>query len=220
MRIRNIMETKYAAFQTDDRLDRILETFSQKRISSAPVFAKDEFVGIVSYANLAKFFTNGKSLSLAFAGGKKDDMKMNAAAFVKKPSFVLAPDAEVGKALGRIVSTHDCIPVMDQKRLVGVVRPEHVIDFYLEELANAEAGEQGRLSSKAKRGEDENSTSIDRMLEIVTRDGTTTPKKAARELGITESTAEDLAKLLDKHKLVEINYSFLTGMTLRRIEHG
>jgi predicted transcriptional regulator len=222
MRIKDIMEKKYASLQSDDMLDTILELFASEEITSAPVFEKDELVGIVSLYDLARFFFPKDGMPFPFLESHSPIKSgMMAISLAKKPQITLTLDQPVSLALGKLISTYDCIPVMAGKKMVGVVRPEHMLAFFLAERAKMEANIQSGPGKKMVDELDgENSTAIDRMLEIVKREGHTTPKKAARELGITEKTAEDLAKLLGKHKLVGIDYSFLTGMVLRRIEHG
>lgn len=218
MRVKDIMEIGFDALHSDDRLDAILTLFSERGITSAPVLDKDGFVGIVSYSDLARFFSPKDFMSVL--DSSSHNANATASVIAKKPPFVLTPDQPASLVAGKLTSTLDCVPVMEGKRLVGIVRPQNVIAFFLSERAKVEAATVKAKPSHAKVEEDENSTTIDMMLEIVKRDGQTTPKKVASELGITEKTAEDLAKLLGKHRLLEINYSFLTGMVMRRIEHG
>ena len=224
MRVQDIMKRKFASFQADDSLDHILETFADKHITSAPVFSKDEFIGILSFSDLPRFFQPRDGVSLPFLEGSQlDQSKKLAASLAKRPPFILTPDQPAMLVAGRLASSQDCIPVMDGKKVVGVVWPECIIDFYLAERAKEEVTKKKAspaAGSKAKLLEEENSTTIDRILEIVKRDGQTDPKKVAKELGITVTTAEDLASLLGKHKLVKINYSFLSGMVLERIDYG
>jgi CBS domain-containing protein len=217
MRIKDIMEKKFAVIQADDRLDHMLEVLSAKGLSSAPVFDKSEFIGIISYSDLARFFAPQESVSLPFMGnGHQNDAKIIASAIAKKPPFVFTPDMPVRLAIGKMNGS-DCVPVMGKSGVIGIVRPRNVIEFFLAERAKTELVED---KNDAEKVYEETSTSIDRILEIVARDHETTPKKVAAELKISEKTAEDMGKLLGKHKLVDINYSFMTGMVIRRVEHG
>jgi len=218
MRIKDIMETKFASVQADDRLDRILAVFSEKGVASAPVFSRGEFIGIITYADLARHFM--ARTGMPFIGREPDESKMTAASMARKPAHTLTPDEPVRLALWKIIGSEGCVPVMGAKGLVGIVRPGSVVGFFLAERAKTEIAGKEPGSVKKEQIYNENATSIDRMLEIVARDGEITTRKMAKELGITESSAEDLAKLLGKHRLVETNYSFLTGMVMRRLEHG
>lgn len=222
MRVEDIMEKRFASFQTDDKIDYMLEALSERGEACALVFEKDELVGVVSYSDFAKFFMPREGAGFPFYGQQKAaDGGIMAASILRKPPLTLSPDQPVSLALSRIVSTQDNVPVMKGRKVVGVVRPQSVIEFFLAERAKDEAAAKAKAAPKAKDELGvENSTAIDRMLEIVRREGEATPKSLARELKITEATAEDMAKLLGKHKLVEISYSFLTGMVIRRLEHG
>jgi predicted transcriptional regulator len=222
MRVQDLMKRKFASFQADDSLDHMIEAFSEKGITSAPVFSKDEFIGIVNCFDLAKFFQTRDRGSIPFLeGGAVDWSSLIAAKLAKKPQFFLTPDQPVSLVLSKIASSQDCIPVMSESKVIGFVWPESILGFYLAERVKEDATKKKAKSEpKGAAVLHDNSTTIDSMLEIVKREGKTTPKKLAAELGITVETAEDLAVLLGKHKLVEINYSFLTGMTLQRIDHG
>jgi predicted transcriptional regulator len=223
MRVQDIMARKYACFQADDGLDRILAVLSEKRVSSAPVFIKDELLGVVGYSDLVKYFIprEGRSLPFMASAPAADESKITASFLARKPSLTLTPDQPVSLVMGKIAFSQDCVPVMDGKKVVGVVWPENIVDFFLAERTKTEAvKKKPNLGEKPKAVADDNETTIDRMFEIVKRDGITNPKKVAKELGITETTAEDLGKLLGKHMLVKIDYSFVSGMTMRRIDHG
>jgi CBS domain-containing protein len=214
MRVQDIMERNFAIIQADDGLDSILEVFSTKHVSSALVLAKGELSGVLSCSDLARLF-------LPREGAQSDVSGITASVLAKKSPFTLTPDQPVKLALAKIAASSDCIPVMDGKKVVGVVRPESAVDFYLAELAKVEVVSKKAIGAKDEKANDsDNATTLDNLLELVRRDGKTTPKKVAKELGITESTAEDLAKILGKHKLIDINYSFMTGMVMRRMEHG
>ncbi|MFA6213803.1 MAG: CBS domain-containing protein [Candidatus Micrarchaeia archaeon] len=218
MRVKDIMDTKFASLQADDRLDHILDVFADSNVVAAPVFSKGDLIGIVTYADLAKYFMPKDMLS--FMDASPEGQKMTAASVAKKPVHLLTPDEPVSLALGKIIESYGCAPVMAGKKVIGVIRPKNVIEFFLAERAKTEIAGKKAGSVKKEQDYEEDSTSIDRMLEIVSREGQTTPKKLAKELGITESSAEDLAKLLGKHKLVDISYSLMKGMVIRRLEHG
>ncbi|VVB98839.1 CBS domain protein [uncultured archaeon] len=221
MRVKDIMEIHFASFEVDDGLDRILETFSKYGVTSAPVFAKGELVGIVNYADLAKFFSLKEGTPLLQAAqAERKGTEVNASMLARKAQLILTPDQPVSLAIPKLISSSDCAPVMNRKKVVGVVWPAQVVEFFLAERAKTEAASGAKEAAAKNAAGAENSTTIDRMLEIVRRDGQTTPKKVAKELGITEPTAEDLAKLLGKHRLAELKYSFMSGMVIKRIEHG
>ena len=219
MRIKDIMQKKFVAFQADDRVDRVLEIFSEKDISSAPVFDKDEFLGVVTFSDVARYFAPRSSLP--FMGGSEVTMEANAAKLAKKPQLILTPDQPVILALQKMADMDGCVPVMNEKTVIGVVRKSDIVGFFLSERAKEEIERKSKAYTDKKHvSEIENSTAIDKLLEIVRRDGKTTSKKAAKELQISEKTIEDLAKLLDKHHLVQLNYSFISGLVIQRMEHG
>jgi len=221
MRVQDIMRKDYPALHADDKLERIIELFSDRRVTSAPVFDKDEFVGIVSHTDIAKYFAPREQLLPFLDSQPAAEGMAIASSLAKKPPFTLTPDQPLQLVAGRISSSADCVPVMQNGRVVGVVASEDLFGFYLAEIVKREAsGQKPKITAKKGHTEEDNSTSIDKILGIVGREREATPKEVARELGISEKTVEDLSRLLAKHHLLEISYSFLSGMKMRRIEHG
>jgi predicted transcriptional regulator len=220
MRVKDIMSKKFASLQADDSIDRVLEVFSAKGISSAPVFDKDDFIGIITLADIARTFAPRGPVP--FFGGD-GSQEVNVSKLAKKPPFVLTPDQPVSLVLQKLVNTDCCIPVVSDQKVIGLVWKGDVVEFFLSERAKEDIEEKAEESAGLPRKaaqEIGDSTAIDKVLEIVHRKGETTSKEVAAELGITPKTAEDLAKLLDKHRLVRVNYSFLSGLVIRRMEHG
>lgn len=222
MRVKDIMRKDYAALRTDDSLEQVLEVFSERRIASAPVFDHGEFIGIISNSDIVRYFTAKESAPIWTPTGQvASASKLIAGQLVRKPQLTLTPDQPLRLVAAKIASSADCVPVMEGKAVAAIVSSEDLVDFYLAELAKSDVGEQKeKPEGRKKESEEEAGTDVDRILEIVRRDGETNPAKIAKELGISQKTVESLSRSLARHHLAEINFSFLNGMVIRRMEHG
>ncbi len=219
MIVKDIMRKKFLSFQADDRLKHIVKTFAEKKVCSAPVFEDGEFIGIVSEMRLLKYFMPKKFL---FWDSKKEipvDKIKNIIAkdLVKKPAFKLQPDQKVTDVVMRVSREHSCIPVMENKKIVGVVRKEDLVVKVLLEQFAKKAGEKAAKGLKEKRGKMQ--TEVDNILRIVENEGESSAGGLAKELGISVKTVEALAESLERHHLIKIKYSWFGGMKLKRVEH-
>jgi len=135
MNVKDVMQTQFVRIQADDKFGSILKTFAKNHITSAPVFDKGEYIGVISISGVVSYFTPPGFL---FLWRKKEPTptkkleKVIAANLVKKPKTVLRPEQMLHSVLKKIASEADCIPVIDKKgKMVGIVRDEDMLKFFL-----------------------------------------------------------------------------------------
>jgi acetoin utilization protein AcuB len=218
MRVKDIMRTNFVSFQADDRLKHILKVFADKKVSSAPVFDGEEYLGIVSDQMLIKHFLPKKFL---FWGSKKElpiDKIKNiiAKSLAKKRRLYLKPEQKVDSVAMRVGREGACIPVIENKKVVGVVRKEDLVVKVLLKHFAKKAGEK----KMGKAGGRELHTELDKILEMVNEGGEVSAWNISKKLGISLKTVETLAESLERHHLIKTRYAWLGGMKLRRVEDG
>jgi len=216
------MRTHFISLQADDTLHYIVKTFKQRHINSAPVFENGEFIGLVSDLLIAKYF-KPKEFKFLWMKNKPtpiEELKKTIASdIVKKPEFTLSPNQEILQVIGKIITTVSCIPIIENKKVVGIIRSSDITKFFLKEFAKEES--EKLLENNVNIHSDSVvGTELDTVLSIVERDGKVSAKKVAKELGISLKTVEKLGESLHKHHLVDMKYSFFGGAEFRRIEHG
>lgn len=218
MKIKDIMRNEFISFQADDNLEYIIDTFAKEHITSAPVFDNGEFIGILSDTEIVKYFMPAKFMFL----WKKDKFKpideikrVNAAELVKKPNMILKPETELANVLDKIAKKVEFIPVMEDNKLVGIVRGADIIGFFQKELAK---GEYKKELIKGVEGA-KTATDIDMILDIIRERGEVPCSEISRNTGISVPTVEKLCEVLHKNHLVEMKFSFLRGVVVRRLEH-
>ena len=221
MKVRDIVNENYVTLQIDDSLEQILKKFVKGKVDSAPVFDDGEFVGVVCYKSILKYFKPKKFLFMWKRGEKrKMDGKVGktlASKLVYTNPLVLHPETDLESVIGKILNHPVCPVVMDKKRFVGLITSEDVINFFLRDLAKEEVTEKEDVGQKKDRKKLE--TDLDRIVNIVNERGAVSVKTISKELGITEKTVENLAESLDKHHLIELKYTLLKGAQLVRLNH-
>ncbi|MBN2122326.1 CBS domain-containing protein [Candidatus Micrarchaeota archaeon] len=218
MIVRDIMRTNFVSFQADDRLKHILKVFAEKKVSSAPVFDGEDYLGIVSDAMLIKYFLPKKFL---FWNAKKEIpiesiKNIIAKNLARKGRMYLKPEQKVESVAVRVSRGDACIPVIENKRVVGIVRKEDLVVKVLLKHFAKKAGEKKMGTERGK----ELHTELDKILEMVNDGGEVPAWSIAKKLGISLKTVETLAESLERHHLVKTRYAWLGGMKLRRIEDG
>ncbi len=220
MKIRDLMRTEYVHFTSDDTLEHIVQEFVKNHITSAPVFDGKEFLGVISDKAIVKYFIP-KKFQFFWKKDKEspiDDVKkFIAVRAIKKPSLVLKPETELATVLKDIVNETDCIPVMENAKLVGVLRSEDLTKYFLREFAKYDY--QAELESAGVEQDKIIGTVVDDVLEIVKRKGKVSLRSLARDMGLTVKTLEKLGETLHNHQLARIKYSFFGGAELWRMEH-
>lgn len=217
MKVSDLMRTDYVSFQADAKLYQIVKTFSEKGITSAPVFDHREFVGIVTDNELVRYFAPRKFLSLWIKSKSSplDEMKkVTAGDLAKKPQATLSPNQFVKDATAKIAHATECIPVMDGGKVVGLIRGEDIVKFFMVELAKGELGKEKFVDDKTM------DSAMDLILQVIRRDGQISCRKISDELGISFKTTEKLCEILARHHLIEINYSFLNGPVVNSFTEG
>jgi len=232
LKVSEVMQTEFSSLRADQTLAEVIRAFAKHKITSAPVFTGSKFVGMISDADIAKYLIDAanaaiqKSEAKPKAGAAAKERKapvgkvrnVTAGALARMPKVVLSPGNSIFCALPEIARRIDCIPVVDAGKFAGVVRGDDITRFFLRELAKEDlakaGGENGGQPMSGQPG-NRIDTDMDRILEIIKQDGETSSAKIAAELGVTVQAAEQLCESLANHHLVEMNYSFMKGTTVR-----
>jgi len=246
------MRTDYLVIRADARLEDILRSFAQAHVTSAPVMDGTEFLGLVSDAHIVDYLQPKKFKFIFKRGSAKplDGVRsLIAAKLVSKPSFTLSPEQELASVLGKIAQRVDCMPVLEKGRLVGLVRGEDLVEFFLQTLAQdaysqsiseaekgaavssassvlSASGASASTSSSASKtdssSEDSASldTEMDRVLDMVRECGEVPCSQISKDLNLSIRSVERVCEVLAHHHLITMNYSFLKGPIAKKVDHA
>ncbi|MCX8175271.1 MAG: CBS domain-containing protein [Candidatus Micrarchaeota archaeon] len=219
MKVKEIMRKDFVYFQADAKMDFIVRTLAQKGISSAPVFDRGEFLGILGEKDLLRYFSPAHFPFLWIKDKPSPIEKMKsvtASDLCHKPAFVLKPEDRLDESLSKIASATECIPVIDDGKVVGLLRSEDILNFFLMELA------KGDFSSIKASEEDSQKmgSAMDEILRIVRKENEVSVKRISSELGLSFKTAEKLCEILARHHLIEMHYSLLKGPLISALGIG
>jgi hypothetical protein len=174
-------------------------------------------LGIVGDAELVRYFAP-KKFAFLWMKGKSSPTdalrKVTAGDLARRPSATLSPDQPLSEVLGIIAKSADCLPVIDNSKVVGLVRGGDIVNFFLVELAKDESKKGPGIK------ETDTDTAMDAILKIVRRDGQVSCRKISEELGISFKTTEKLCEMLRKHSLIDMEYSFLNGPVVNSFTEG
>ena len=230
MRVRDIMRRDFVWFNSGDSFAHVLSRMAQNEISSAPVFHEGKFAGVLSTSEMVRYFGR-KDYSSLWKKSKPtpiEKIKGAVALDFARKTRMLAPDDKLEDVLPIIAATLVCVPVVENKKLVGLVRASDVIKFFLTEIAkDAHKGVSDVPSAKRAKGAagpDEETakamnTYIDRLLELVRAEREITINNAALRLGLPRLIVERMCGTLSRHHLVKMVYPMFSETKVRLIDN-
>ncbi|MCX8166326.1 MAG: CBS domain-containing protein [Candidatus Micrarchaeota archaeon] len=234
MKIKEIMRKDFLKLSADTSIEQAIRLLTKWNVSSAPVFEDSEFLGIITLKMLVEKFT--------YFYSKKKDLNelriMPVKELLIRPRFVLNENEDLTiNVVKQIVSSDICIPVVQNKTIVGIIRDKDMLIYLLTEFAITKAQNSSntnnktqdktqfdKLAEKVEQIINANSnstltiTTADKILKIVKTEGYCSAKDLALKLNITEESVEKIGLALEKHKLIEIEYNLLGSMILKRKE--
>jgi len=228
MRARDIMRRDFVWFNAGDSFEHVAKSLAEHNVSSAPVFDEGEFVGILSVSEMVRVFSK-KDYSLLWKKNKPSPLvlmvKSSAVDFAKKPRTVVSPDSDLEALLPTLAQPFELIPVVEGKKMIGVVRSSDILKFFLLEVAKGSHAASSLPSSQHPKGaEAEESTAmvgtaIDGLLALIKERRIISSKEAAASLGLTQKSVEKMADTLQRHKIILVEYSLFSGVKLKLIDH-
>jgi len=149
MKVKDIMTKKVITFKPDDTLHKALETFTNNRISGAPVVKDGKLAGLITELDVIKVidiytpkihFTSMPHFFLVLAGlksrSKTSELKKKVMAasklkvedFMTKEPVTLEPNADIMEA-ARIIDTYKVnrIPIVEDGKVKGIITRNDII---------------------------------------------------------------------------------------------
>ncbi|MEM3610128.1 MAG: CBS domain-containing protein [Candidatus Anstonellales archaeon] len=230
MRIKDIMRKDFLKLTADTSIEQAIRLLLKWNVSSSPVFEDGDFIGIVSLKTIVDKYID-------YINKKKnldEFMILAVSELVKKPTLVLDENQELNHNLVKKIAYSDtCIPVISNKKVIGLLRDKDMLLYLTTELALMKSKNQNNSITKEtniqKRLEElisQNSnstmsltlTTADKILQIVKTENFCTAKELAKRLNVSESSIEKISLALEKHKLIELEYDLLGNMIIKRKE--
>ncbi|MEM3372714.1 MAG: CBS domain-containing protein [Candidatus Anstonellales archaeon] len=230
MRIKDIMRKDFLKLTADTSIEQAIRLLLKWNVSSSPVFEEGDFIGIVSLKTIVDKYID-------YINKKKnldEFMILAVSELVKKPTLVLDENQELNHNLVKKIAYSDtCIPVISNKKVIGLLRDKDMLLYLTTELALMKSKNQNNSITKEtniqKRLEElisQNSnstmsltlTTADKILQIVKTENFCTAKELAKRLNVSESSIEKISLALEKHKLIELEYDLLGNMIIKRKE--
>ena len=230
MKVRDIMRKDFVWFNSGDSFAHVLSRMAQNEISSAPVFHEGNYAGVLSASEMVRYFGKKDYASLWKKNKPTpiEKIKGTVALDFARKTRLLTPDDKLESVLSILASARGCIPVVEGKKMVGLVRASDVIKFFLTEVAkDSHRGISDVPSAKKGKGAAGQSegdavamdTYIDKLLELVRVEREITINNAALRLGLPRLIVERMCGTLSRHHLVKMVYPLFSETKVRMIDN-
>jgi acetoin utilization protein AcuB len=123
MRVRDVMKAPVKTVQRTESMGTALEMMQRYGIRHLPVLSNGKLVGVLSDRDLRSPVIPGRWQAVPWGDSIAVEWVMSS------PVIVLAPDAPIDEA-ARLMRAEriDCIPVVDDVQLVGIVTSSDLLD--------------------------------------------------------------------------------------------
>jgi predicted transcriptional regulator len=211
MKVKDIMRTDFWYFTADDNLEYMIKTFSKLDMYEAPVVSQGEFIGLVSDKEIAGALLQ-KGLFSFFSKKKIIDSskltKITASKIANRRSLTLNEEEPLVDILEDLAKRRsDIIPVLRNRKLIGIVDGEDVMRHLSLEVAKESISDEFAPA--------ELKSIVDSVAAIVREKKKVSADEIGKKLGIPVPKVEKIARSLEEHHLAEITYSLLGRMILR-----
>jgi CBS domain-containing protein len=203
VKIRDIMVSAPKTLDENDNLGNAADMFFRDKIDGAPVLSRKKLVGMVNKSDILKML------------GKNDitvkDIKAMGSTTIRdvmRKPFTVREDDTLSQAIKTINKNNaERLAVLDKKGyLTGVATRTDVMKGIMKLFFDVMQKEMGNVIE----------TDIDKILNMVT-----TTKvgidKIAKATGMKEEHIEELARILEEHGLIKIDYPTIGKPVLRRV---
>jgi len=221
MKVKEIMVKDVITVNSTDTFYDVIEAFSQKHISGAPVVDGSKVIGIVSESDLMKFVSTRGLIDLIDGENIdiKDKASMKAIDFMTKSVITVKPDDDL-KDVIKLMDEKGVnrMPVVEKGSLRGIITRADVVSVISEYIT-------GHPLVKKRAHEEEGpqlETNIDMLLELVKEKGSVKFSDAAKKFNVPESKIEEWGNILEQYDLVKLHYPPI-GMPMLKIlkeKHG
>jgi len=207
--IKDIMSTDLKTLKADDNFGYALELFTEYSITGSPVIDGGKVVGIISETDILRLM-NQKNLS----DPQKDEIKIRELQETKvkdvmtKNVFFVNQNDKLTDACKILAEkdVHRLLVLDDKKGLVGIVTMEDVMmglsaEFFVDSIHKATDKVIG--------------SEIDVLIMIIEKRKSVSVDELVKEMNLKQNHIENLAKILEKRGLIEIDYGIFGSPVLK-----
>ncbi|MFH2105781.1 MAG: CBS domain-containing protein [Candidatus Micrarchaeota archaeon] len=207
MLVSELMRKEFISIDANQSLLYIIKLFAKHGVHEAPVINNKLFLGLVSDREISRAIVSRPWFKKPFMKSRDDFEGLKAIDVVNKSPLKLKPDDSVINAILDMGSKHiNIIPVLDKGVLVGIITGKDIIQYLSLDIAKQTISKTDDSTVKSL---------IDSFLLIIRNSKKINAQKVAKMLKIRVEKAEEIAKALESHHLIAIEYSLSGNMILR-----
>lgn len=228
MLVGDVLRKQYTRLDAADTLPEICRIFTERHIASAPVQKNDQFIGVVSDTDILATVEK-KRLSAVWDKDKPTPgaalAAITAGSLAKKPKFTLSSTDKLSDAMPKIMRREiDLVPVVDDGTLVGIIRGTDIIGILSKEFAKKDIKDSTPGASAASEGaradtQESVDTVVDTVLSYVEAKKSVTISELAAKTSLPRNQLEKIARSLESHHLISLDFPLFGEMTLKVLYH-
>ena len=201
MKVKDAMTKDVVTISPDDTLDVVIDVFSGKDISGAPVVKDGRMVGVLSESDILRRVGLRDLVSLKISDEKlKEIQNLRVSDVMSRTIYYAREDDDISIAI-KMMNEKDInrLPVTDGKNnLVGILTRGDVMRVFAKSL--------GSWLLLEKKEPIILETDVDRLLKIIEEKGSITTDALAGILKVSEDKVEEWGRTLEEHNLIKLEY--------------
>jgi len=208
--VKEVMTSDVKTVDPEHSLRKVMDLFSEYKITGAPVVEGNKIIGVISEADIIKLMDVRNILD-----PRKDEIKLSELERIKakevmsKDPIIINQNEKVTDASEAMYKHHiNRLPVIDDKKnLVGIITKEDVIRGITNEffVKSVRTGKEGTIA-----------TIIDELIDIIEKKGSINILDLSKQLKVSQEQIEEWARILEDRGMIEIEYSPIGPPKLRK----
>ena len=199
--VKDIMTKNPVTINFNEPISHAFELMEKYGLYNLIVTKNNMPIGVIDDYDITTFLSSFVDMKKGAIEGNKKKIE----GLLRKP--ISAAMNKVGISIGKMAPLEEAIrlinvqkmkllPVVDGKKLVGVLQERDILN-----LLEKETESQESIKSKILE------TGIDKLLDLINKYDSITSKDAASSLGVSTSKIEKWARILQSHELIDIDFS-------------
>jgi len=201
MKVKDAMTRDVVTISPSDSIDRVIDIFSGKDISGAPVVREGKIIGILSESDILRRIGIRDLVSLKISGEKIKEMQnLKVSDVMSRIIYSIKEEDDVAVAI-KMMNEKDInrLPVVNEKNnLVGILTRGDVMRVFAKSL--------GSWLLLEKKEPIILETDVDKLLKIIEEKGSITTDALAKVLNVSEDKVEEWGRTLEEHGLIKLEY--------------
>ncbi len=205
-KVSDIMTRNVVCVDSDATLEDAMKILARREIRGMPVVEGKRVVGMIHEGDVIKYIMkHTKNLKTKNLNEKIKELYSKKVSVAMRKKFTsVSPDTPLNELAKIFMETGESrFPVVKNGKLVGIVSRDDLVRALSKISARYEASKVGL------------ETDVDRLISLVEEKGRVSSSTASKFLGVEKEKVEEMAKILNGHGLIDIEYG-IKGLVMKK----